>query len=153
MGQNTKLTKNNIIYSMLFAGGIGIAGVSYFYPQTPLNYRHFSNFDSTQLTQTTLMNRDLREVGVRVFPSGEFSITYIPPIHRDNVYIYDSQNESICKASLLDNYPLKEFIDNWDDNVNLIDCLPLNDSREDTKVKRAIERISHNLKEIINAQF
>lgn len=142
-----------VAYSTLFLGGVGIVTSSYIYPESYLNYREISTFNMVDPTQTTLMNRTLREVGVRTLPSGEFSIIYIPPVHRDEIYVYESDNKSTCKSSLSENTSLKEFMSNWEENVNSLDCLPLTDSKEDLKIEERMRRVSENLEKRINVHF
>ena len=149
-----KLMNKKVAYSTLFLGGVGIVASSYIYPETKFNYREISTFHTTeQPIQATLMDRKLREVGVRTLPSGEFSVVYIPPIHRDEVYAYNSQNKSTCRSSLSENTSLKEFMSNWEENVYSLDCLPLTDSKEDLKIEERIRRVSDNLEKRINIHF
>ena len=142
-----------VAYSALFLGGVGIVTSSYIYPESNLNYREISTFNMVEPTQATVMDRKLREAGVRTLPSGEFSIVYISPIHRDEIYVYDSYDKSTCRSSLNENTSLREFMSDWEKYMGSLNCLPLTDSKEDLKVEERMRRVSDNLEKRINLHF
>ena len=155
MNKSEKSNNVNGILPILSAGLISaFSGViAYEYPNFEHNYRNFSTHNTTQPTQSTLMNRTLREVGVRTLPLGEFSIIYIPPVHRDGIYVYNSKNKSTCISPLSENTSLREFMSDWDKYINSLDCLPLTDSKEDLKVEGAIRKVGNDLEKRISIHF